>query len=87
MKPYAIAILTLVALFFSGCQGDRAHREDAARMAANGYAAAQAAMEGADAQACLTAVRLYFAKIAEIHGYRIVGADAWIQTIQKGGAK
>jgi hypothetical protein len=89
MKPrralWLVAVLCLMAAIQSqcGCAGDRQHRQDAAQIAANGYAAAEAAMSGADAQKTMTAVRLAFEKIAEMHGFTIAGAQEWAKSIQK----
>jgi hypothetical protein len=78
----ALSLVVLAAVTQCGCSGNRAHRDDAAKMAANLYACGDALMRGGDPSRIGIAVRLYAMKFAETHGYAIDGADAWRKSLE-----
>ncbi len=71
MKP---ALIALALLALAGCGGQKRAN---AELAANMYAAAQAAQEGKDLDATQTAIRLQAEEIANRNGFTIHGASEW----------
>lgn len=84
MKPL---LLVLISLACCGCNGDRAHRDAVGALAANQYAAAQAASEGADLAKTTAAIRMLAIKAAALVDYKINGADAWLASMNKEASK
>lgn len=75
--PILLSLVLVIAL--SGCS--EARRQNAA-LAANIYAAADAASQGADLTRTQAAIRLQAERIANNNGFTIEGAQQWIESHQ-----